>query len=261
MTGALRAAAERLMRDRTRRRILPSGVGGLPIIVSSAGGIGVLFKPMTEVDPELFATVQALVRPGHTVWDIGANVGLFSFAAAGLAGPEGQVCSFEPDTSLVALLRKSQRLQPDRAAKITIVPCGVAGATGIRSFSIASRARASNALTDYGNSQMGGVRETQTIVCLSADALLDMLPHPQVVKIDVEGAEVELLKGASKLLGIARPSLAIEVGPANCSDVTTILNANSYAMFDGPSGLQSKLEVQQAVWNTIAIPRELIGRF
>lgn len=257
--AGLRTVAERLLRDRTRRRLLPGDAGGLPIIVSSAGGMGILFKPMTAVDPELFETVRALVRPGDTVWDIGANVGLFTFAAAGIAGAAGKVFSFEPDTSLVALLRKSRSLQPERAANITIVPCGVAGATGIRSFSIASRARASNALSDYGNSQMGGVRETQTIVCFSADALLESLPAPHVVKIDVEGAEVELLKSASKLLGSARPSLAIEVGPDNARAVTQILNEHAYTLFDGPSGYRDRKPVQDAAWNTIAIANEKLS--
>jgi FkbM family methyltransferase len=250
--AALRTVAERLLRDRTRRRMLP-------IIVSSAGGMGILFKPMTAVDPELFATVRALVKPGHTVWDIGANVGLFTFAAAGIAGAAGKVFSFEPDTSLVALLRQSRGLQPERAANVTIVPCGVAGATGIRSFSIASRARASNALSDYGNSQMGGVRETQTIVCFSADALLDNIAAPDVVKIDVEGAEVELLCSASKLLGSVRPSLAVEVGPDNASAVTSILNEHGYTLFAGPDGYLNRTPIRDATWNTIAIPSEKLG--
>jgi FkbM family methyltransferase len=258
---SLRRIAERILEDRTRRRTLPSGVGGLPIVVSSAGGLGLLLKPMGKVDPALFATARALVRPGDTVWDIGANCGLFAFAAAGLAGNGGQVVAFEPDVTLVSLLRRSQQMQPPRAAKVMIVPCGVAGATGIRSFAIARRARASNALAEYDHSRQGGARELQTILCLGADACLEMLPPPRVVKIDIEGAEVEMLNGAERLLGAVRPVLAVEVGPDNVAELTSILAAHRYALFDGPAGLASGEEIGAAVWNTIGVPREFVQRY
>jgi FkbM family methyltransferase len=257
----LRNFAERILRDRTRRRTLPQSVGGLPVLVSSAGGLALLLKPMEQVDPELFATARALVRPGDTVWDMGANCGLFTFAAAGIAATGGQVIAFEPDTSLVALLRRSQQMQPGRAAAVSIVPCGVAGVTGLRSFAVAARARASNALAEYGRSQQGGARELQTIMCLGADACLEMLPRPDVLKIDIEGAEVELLEGATRLLGTARPVIAVEVGPANVGQVTAIFARYGYMLFDGPAGLASGRQIGTAVWNTIGVPQEKASNF
>ena len=65
---------------------------------------------MNDVDPVLMNLVKEFVRPRSVVWDIGANVGLFTFAAASLAGPEETV--MRPDAWLVQLLRRSAKLQP-----------------------------------------------------------------------------------------------------------------------------------------------------
>ena len=210
---------------------------------------------------DLFATVSVLVRPGNTVWDIGANVGLFSFASAALAGPSGRVVAFEPDTELVALLRKTARELPAHVASVTVVPAGVAGATALRTFSIASRARASNALSEYGNSAMGGTREVQTIVCIAIDEYRAWLPSPDVVKIDVEGAEVEVLTGASRLLEETAPAIACEVAPQNAERVTEVLRSFGYCLFDAAQPLRVELEVNLATWNTIALHKHRLGHF
>lgn len=257
----LRVLAEQLLRDRTRVRRMPDEFDGLPIIVSSAGGLRCLFAPMTKVDPDLFATAKALVRPGNTIWDIGANIGLFSIAASSQTGSSGHVVAFEPDTTLVALLRKTAALQPQGGAKLDVVPCGVAGSTGFRSFVIAERARASNALSGYGNSQMGGAREVQLIACFAPDECLALLPAPDVVKIDVEGAETELLGSAETLLSQVRPAIACEVADRNARAVTEILHRHRYRLFDASQPLSGDAEIAQAAWNTIALPSERADSF
>jgi hypothetical protein len=123
----LRRAAERLLRDRSRLRRLPAAFSSLPIHVSSAGGLSQLLKPMERVEPELLATARALVKPGAVVWDIGANVGLFSVASLACAGPNGRVFSFEPDTALVALLRRTALLQPPSVGTMTWPHAGLPG--------------------------------------------------------------------------------------------------------------------------------------
>jgi FkbM family methyltransferase len=55
------------------------------------------------------------VGPGNTVWDIGANLGLFGFAAAVAAGPSGRVLAVEPDTALAGLLRRSAAVNREHA--------------------------------------------------------------------------------------------------------------------------------------------------
>jgi FkbM family methyltransferase len=257
----IRKIVEWMLRDATRLRRMPAEFSHAPIIVSTAGGLRPFLKPMAEAEPELFAAAKAAVRPGDNVWDIGTNLGLFSVAAAACATDIGTVSSFEPDIFLVGLLRRTASLQPKSSAPITIVPAGVAGATGLRSFAIAKRARASNALQGFGTSQTGGTRELQTIACYSVDACLAWLPQPHVVKIDVEAAELEVLGGAQKLLASVRPVIIIEIAVRNQAAATEIFKNNKYAMFDWAKPLTTANQSQICFANTIAIPIEKLAIF
>jgi len=159
----LRRIAERLTGRLVLRRHLPQHFGGGPILVSAAGGLKYLRRPLGAVDPMLLRIAERFVRVNGCVWDIGANVGLFTFAAAARAGRGGRVVAVEADDSCAALLRRTARLGVDRAG-VTVISAAVAERCGIREFQIAARARASNALAGYGHSQMGGVARGRPIV-------------------------------------------------------------------------------------------------
>jgi hypothetical protein len=70
--------------------------------------VGLPGQTIGNVDEALLRNAIELVRPGDVVWDIGANVGLFSFAAAAPAGSAGKIVSFEADVWLAVLLRRSR---------------------------------------------------------------------------------------------------------------------------------------------------------
>lgn len=255
---------EYVLRDRARLRRLPAEFGRAPIFASAGGGLGAVLRPVAKIDPILLATAKSVVREGNVIWDVGANIGLFSVAAAALAGQTGHVVAFEPDVVLVQLLRKTGRRQGLGSAPIAVVPCAVADRFGLRRFEIAKRARASNALFGYGRSQMGDVAEIQTVVALALDDCVRDLPPPDVLKIDVEGAELEVLSGASRLLHGSRPVVVCEVGDANVNEASILLSNAGYELFDGSKLLTEASKCDHATWNTIAVPREkkadLVGR-
>jgi len=255
----LRSILEKATRRSSFRRSLPKEVGGARIYVSGSAGLKYLFRPMEAVDPVLCGLAREFVQPGNVVWDVGANVGLFSFAAAHCAGPSGKIFAFEPDVWLVQLLRHSASIQPGTSASVQIIPTAVANACDVRTFNIAARSRASNALSGYGQSQAGGIAEQQSVMSVSVDWLAERLPHPDVIKIDVEGAELEVLNGALGLLRTKRPIVLCEVSAERSEEITGFLRAAGYRIYDGEALSAARKEVALAPWNTIAIPATRAG--
>ena len=75
------------------------------------------------------------------------------------------------------------------------------------------------------------VRETQTVPTVTLDSLVEHFPIPDMVKIDVEGAELLVLEGGSKVLN-NHPTLHCEVPERNTSAVQQLLNDFGYTLFD-----------------------------
>ena len=250
----IRRATERLTRGMRFRRKLPKAFGCSPIWVSPSAGLAYLFKSMDKIDPVLLGVAMEFVKKKNVVWDIGANVGLFAFSAAYLAGKNGFVVALEADAALVQLLRRSTRIQPAMSAPVRIVPAAVAGSVDLKTFHIASRSRSANFLEGYGSSQIGGTAEEQTVVTISIDWLAERCPLPDILKIDVEGAELEVLNGANKLLDKKRPILLCEVSTEGSLEITQLLLRRGYRIYDGEVCSSQRRELSYAPWCTIAIP-------
>jgi len=260
--GLIRSVAEKLSRKRVLLRHLPRDFDSAPIHVSPDASLS-LWNPRLESD--LFDLARQFVHPGDTIWDIGANVGLFTIAAAQKAGPNGSVLAVEPDPWLAALLQRTVDAQPSTAASIHILPVAVSNQVGVETLHIAKRNRASNHLASIPeHSQAGGTRETLQVQCITLDSLLDQIPDqtpaqtpdptlpPSLVKIDVEGSEIDLLHGSHRLLSEIRPIIMCESQHRNRPAVTIIFNRYNYKLYDWNSN--PHVEVQTAAFNTLAIP-------
>jgi FkbM family methyltransferase len=230
--GTLRTVAERLSRGRSFRYRLPQIYGGCRFYLTPESGLRYWIPSRgIKADETLLKNAAETVKPGSVVWDVGANMGLFSFAAAGLAGSNGRVYAFEPDAVMARLLRRSARLNP-QAAPVDVIPCAVAEDLALAHFQIAQRSRASNALEGFGLSQIGGVREMQTVLTVSLDWFSRSLPPPDVLKIDVEGAELTVFRGARQLLRTKRPILIFELTPRNWDEESRLLRDLGYTLFN-----------------------------
>ncbi|MGO9934970.1 MAG: FkbM family methyltransferase [Steroidobacteraceae bacterium] len=208
---------------------------------------------MKSVDPVLCRLAREYIQPGHVVWDVGANVGLFSFAAAFIAGKTGKVYAFDADIWLIEMLRRSASIQPQASAAVEVVSVAIAERCDLRTFNIAVRSRASNSLQGYGQSQTGGIAEQQLVMCVSLDWLRARLPPPDVIKIDVEGAELEVLRGSVDLLRGEGPIVLCEVCEESSPGVTDLLKNCGYKIYDGEAISSDRQELPRAPWNTIAI--------
>jgi FkbM family methyltransferase len=248
--GLLRTFAEKMSRNRVLSRHLPRDLGSALIYVSPDASLK-HWNPRLHSD--LFDLARQFVHPGDTVWDIGANVGLFTIAAAQKAGPGGSVVAIEPDLWLAALLQRTAAAQHLTAAPIHVMPVAVTATTGIGTLHIAKRNRNSNHLSSVAeHSQAGGTRETLQVLCITLDWLLEQTPPPSLVKIDIEGSEIDLLHGAQRLLTEVRPILMCESQHRNRPEVTTILSRYGYKLYDWDT--TPRAEVQTAAFNTLAFP-------
>src|SRR5437879_10144084 len=112
------------------------------------------------------------------IWDIGANVGLFAFAAAGRAGARGKVVAVEPDLWLVTLLRRSAAVKISSRAPVTVIPVAVADTLGLGHFHIAARARSADYLDGGGSNPSGGSRVPHGDPTPTPDQLVPAIPGP-----------------------------------------------------------------------------------
>lgn len=250
----LRSLVERATRSLRFRRRLPAAFGRIPIWVSPSAGLRYLFRGMSDIDPVILRLVLEFIATDSVVWDVGANVGLFSFTAAFKAGPRGLVVALEPDLLLVQLLRRSSRIQPPASAPVRVIPVAVAESVDLRNFCIASRARSTNFLSGYGTTQTGGTAEEQITLTVTLDWLAERFPLPDILKIDVEGAELEVLRGAKSLFQRKRPVVLCEVGSESSPDVTAFLSSLGYQIFDGEVPKERREVLCSAPWCTVAVP-------
>lgn len=253
--GIVRTIAERLSRGRSFRYHLPQVYGGCHLYITPEAGLR-YWNPRRGIkgDENLLRNALETVKAGSVVWDVGANMGLFSFAAAGLAGPQGRVFAIEPDAVMARLMRRSARLNP-QAAPVEVIACAVAQDLGLARFEIAVRSRASNALEGYQLSQGGGARELETVVTASLDWLAHQLPPPDVLKIDVEGAELNVFRGARQLLQSKRPMLIFELTRPNWNEESRLLNELGYTLFDSELPPASRKPLTGPAYNILGIPR------
>lgn len=167
---------------------------------------------------------EALARcgdlTGTTIWDIGAHVGYHSMALAALVGPAGRVVAFEPNPANVERFRLHLSKNPGLAERITLMTCALADTDGQTTFTFSkdvddctsSGSHLNAATRALEPDQYVHFKETMVEVA-RVDTLLreGRAPRPSIIKLDVEGAERLVLKGAGELLSAHKPLLLIEV--------------------------------------------------
>lgn len=153
-------------------------------------------------EPDVTNLLRLALRPRDVFVDIGANVGYFSVLGGLLVGPEGRVVSAEPDPANIARIRLQARL--NGLATPDIVDRPLAEAERQAEFFFNARSSGGNALWDpvtfNGDEAMRGGARTMTTTTLDAVMAERGLDGARLVKIDTEGAEQLILRGARGLL-------------------------------------------------------------
>src|SRR5206468_12642166 len=112
---------ERLSRYVTLTRKLPPECGGATLFVTPDASLRLWRQDLGKADPLLLQIAREIIPTGSVTWDVGANVGLFSFTASALAGRSGHVLAIEPDPLLTRLLQKSASCLNSSFAPVTVL--------------------------------------------------------------------------------------------------------------------------------------------
>lgn len=159
--------------------------------------------------PALAPVLEAVLTDGSTFYDVGANIGVYALWASRLVGPRGAVHAFEPVPATRAILLDLIAL--NYAHNIRVVPNAVS-AEDVGTLRLYTVPEAS-ALASATNMHSARRREMITVPQTSLDAYAESTeaPLPQLVKIDVEGFEFDVIRGAIRLLtGISPPVVVFE---------------------------------------------------
>jgi FkbM family methyltransferase len=154
-----------------------------------------------------FDYVQDRIGKGECVWDVGANVGIWSLVLSKLVGEDGSVHSFEPVDSTRSIL--FQNIGLNSAANVTVNGFALSDTDTVGYINIGVNAGCNTLVKGDDANQVG--LEKQEVTCRSGDSYLtDTKSSPTFVKIDVEGWEPEVIAGmASVIKGL--PMIMIEV--------------------------------------------------
>jgi len=155
-----------------------------------------------------FDFVQAHCRRGTTGIDVGAHLGIFSVAMARVVGPAGRVVSFEPTPDTRRALRDV--IRANRLSDVVeIRGDAVTGKVGRASFhALAVDASVANSLIRDPRSE-----STIDVRTVSIDATVKPSEEVSCMKIDAEGAEIDVLAGALDTIRRCLPAIALDVHP------------------------------------------------
>jgi FkbM family methyltransferase len=187
--------------------------GGLKIAVTN-DGLGCLLFYQGFSEPQIEDYLERFLRPGMIFIDVGAHVGKYVLLAARAVGPGGEVHAFEPNHLAFDLLVANVRL--NHLDNVRLQSCAVSHRDGARDFEICRELTVSSFSKNLLARQ---VREVVRVRCVALDSYcVGWRRQPDLIKIDVEGAELAVFQGAQQLLGLPEgqaPVLLFEYSPAN----------------------------------------------
>lgn len=174
------------------------------------------------------------VGPGDVVYDIGGNIGFFSLISARLAGEGGHVYAFEPLPENVDCLRRN--LRTNGFENCTILDLALSDRSGQDDLLLSKESGGSTISVEDRPPDFAG---TLTVRVATADALVESgeIRPPDFVKLDVEGAEMQVLRGMKSVIETYRPGILFEVDDADeanlakkFSDITAFLEIAGYTV-------------------------------
>jgi len=180
---------------------------GRTVTISRGPGAGLRWRHYSQYqpwmaiglyEPHVANLIVSLLRPGDVFYDIGANAGYYTLLSALAVGPEGSVIAFDPVPQNAGTVREQialNGLQPT----CRVEEVAIAGQGGTLSFVVDS-INANSHLSDWHAPSLSNDGQKIAVRAITLDEYVRSHPRPSVIKMDIEGAELEALLGARELL-------------------------------------------------------------
>jgi len=183
---------EGVIRDGVAAGLKFDATGGNPGYLLGTSGI----------DEQAF--LASHVCPGMTTYDIGANIGFYSVLLGRLVGANGHVVAFEPHPECAQQARRNLAL--NQMTHATVIEAAVADQPGKCCLDTSTGENVNNSICRSGESRL----EVESV---TLDDLLKSksIPTPDLIKLDIEGAELHAFRGAMQLIEAHRPLILCEV--------------------------------------------------
>lgn len=171
-----------------------------------------MYAPVAELDALQLSRFAQSLQAGDVVADVGAYRGVYAAVAAAIVGERGHVYAFEPMAANIEVMRRNLELN-GVIDRVMIISCAVAAERGTATFFTAGTSSANSMLRGAIEPLAAGHLQTlQVPTCTLDDELITRDIHPDVVKIDVEGAEFAVLRGAEAIVR-SRAQIFCELHP------------------------------------------------
>jgi FkbM family methyltransferase len=216
-------------------------------------------------EPNEFAFLDKVLKPGMVFVDVGANDGYYTLFAAGRVGMAGRVVAVEPSTRERVNLKRN--IARNGMANIIVVSSALGATYGSADLRLAQGAHSGhNTLGNFANDGVQADRvERVTVKTLDKVAAELELDRIDFVKIDVEGAEASVVAGARAVLASMRPVMLLEIndGTVGAQAFLASLRAESeyeVLVFSAVTGLlQPFAEGGTLSPNIVAVPKERLS--
>jgi FkbM family methyltransferase len=190
--------------------------------------LNLFFQKEIIIEPVITNNLRKLIQNDFIIYDIGANIGYYTVLFSQLS-IKGKIIAFEPDSFNYEYLKKNKKLND--LSNVSLIFNGISSTISeLLFYKDINTGRTSSVEQDAWHPNATKIQKV-IISTTTLDKVCETYGKPNLIKCDVEGHEVEVLKGAEKVLSY-NPILMIEVKDSNRKEVTQILSYYHYDFFN-----------------------------
>ena len=243
----------------------------VPVLSGLCRGMRLELDLLTQVEPAYFygtydravlGSLQSVIKPGWTVWDCGIYLGFYTCFLARQVGAGGRCIAFEPDPRNLRRAKTNVALNGFR--HVSFEQLAIAGVSGKIEFVFSGNTNShikgvyvGTSMADYQGREV--VSSTEFVNSASLGDLLQRpdLARPHLIKIDIEGAELDVLSSSKPEAWKYRPLLLVELHNPQCDSALWDFASRFGYKLKNCETLEPIIERNQVCGTVLCSPRDI----